>query len=308
MDDSASTHSDVLRLPDGRRMRVVTTGPADGLPVVYCHGAIGTPLERSVALEALTRELGVRHLAIDRPGIGGSDRSAGRTLSDFAFDVREVADAMRLDRFAVVGVSAGGPYALAIARELGERVTRVAICSSLSPLCALQRTPGLKRRVRIGLGLLTTIPGPVGAVGDLLLPVIRSRPELLSAVIAMHAAPAERRLLGAPDERREAAASFLAATVGGVVGLIDDFLVYAQPWSFSPADVTVDVDLWHGFGDPLVPIDHALHLAATLPRCRAFFDPQEGHHFFRRRLADILSVLIGRRSGPPAGVGRRAEL
>jgi pimeloyl-ACP methyl ester carboxylesterase len=86
------------------------------------------------------------------------------------------------------------------------------------------------------------------------------------------------------------------ATDGGVAGLVDDYVVYTGPWGFSPAAVTTEVQLWHGFGDRVVPIDHALNLAVTLPRCRVFLDPEEGHHFFRRRLADILRMLVGERT------------
>ncbi len=50
--------------------------------------------------------------------------------------------------------------------------------------------------------------------------------------------------------------------------------------------------MWHGAADPLVPVEHALQLAATLPRCRVFVDPDEGHHFFRRRLGEILAALL----------------
>ena len=61
----------------------------------------------------------------------------------------------------------------------------------------------------------------------------------------------------------------------------------------SAGTIEAEVHLWHGLRDPLVPIEHALQLAVTIPRCRVFFDPDEGHHFFRRRLRTILSVLLG---------------
>lgn len=63
-------------------------------------------------------------------------------------------------------------------------------------------------------------------------------------------------------------------------------------------DVRPEVHLWHGLGDPLVPVEHALQLAIALPRCRAFLHPDEGHHFFRRRLGEILSALVGDNPGP----------
>src|ERR1700722_18988127 len=110
-----------LRLADGRRLTYSETGPRGGIPVLYCHGAIGPPLGAAVDLEALTGELGVRYIAVSRPGIGGSDPAPGRTVLGFAADVRELVDVLEIERLGVVGVSAGGPYALAVARELEAR-------------------------------------------------------------------------------------------------------------------------------------------------------------------------------------------
>ena len=284
-----------VRLADGRRLAFCESGPRGGAPVLYCHGAIGTPLSRSVDLEAIAYDVGVRYLAVSRPGVGGSDPAPGRSVLSFAADVREFADALSVDRFAVVGVSAGGPYALALARELPDRVQRVAVCSSLSPLCAPHRTPGMTWRIRLALASLARTPGCWGALGDAMLPLIKRHPELLSGVIAAHAAASERVRLHQPGERAATSSSFLdAAEDGGVRGMIEDYLTYSRPWGYSPAEVEQEVHLWHGLNDPLVPIDHALVLAATLPRCRAFFDPEEGHHFFRRRLASILAALVDR--------------
>jgi pimeloyl-ACP methyl ester carboxylesterase len=291
-----------IRLADGRRLSYAETGPRDGAPVVYCHGAIGTPLAHSVDLDRIAWGLAIRHVSVNRPGIGGSDPAPGRTILRFAADLRELADALGIERFSLVGVSAGGPYALAAARELPDRVDRLAVCSSLSPLCELHCTRGMRLRIRLALRLLARAPGPCGAIGDAFLPLVRRHPQLLSRIIAAHAAPGERERLAQAYERLAASASFLEATAGGVSGLIDDYLVYAASWGFSPEEVASEVHLWHGCGDPLVPMDHALDLAVALPRCRVFFDPDEGHHFFRRRLGEILAVLVGRRAEPSAGV------
>jgi len=287
-----------LRLADGRRLSYSVTGPSDGIPVVYCHGAIGTPLGAAVDLDTIAAELGIRHLAISRPGLGGSDPAPGRTISDFAADVGQLADALGIERFALIGVSAGGPYALAIARELSARVTRVAVCSSLSPLCAPHRTPGMQLRIRLALSVLAGAPGLCAGLGDLAVPLVRRHPELLTRVIAAHAAPGERQQLQRADERSAASTSFLDAASEGVRGMIEDYLVYSGEWGFSAGEVQTDVHLWHGLQDPLVPIEHALQLAIALPHCRCFLDPDEGHHFFRRRLAKILAVLVGRVEDP----------
>jgi pimeloyl-ACP methyl ester carboxylesterase len=289
------------------------TGPCDGAAVFYCHGAIGTPLGRAIDLEAITDELGIRHFAISRPGTGGSDPAPGRTVASFGTDLRELAEAVGLERVAVVGVSAGGPYALAAARASPERVSRVAVCSSVSPLCPLHRTPGMKLRIRIALAALARAPATCAALGDAALPLVGRHPALVSRVIAAHSAPGERARVRRGRARSAAAASFLDAAANGVRGMIDDYLVYAADWGFAPSEVAPEVHLWHGLEDPLVPIEHALELAVTIPRCRVFLDPEEGHHFFRRRLREILAALIGRDgadadAAPAATAGRLAEV
>ncbi len=307
MQTSPAHLRDQHRLSDGRRLVFAVTGPDDGVPVVYCHGAIGTPLGPSVDLEAIACDLGVRYIAVSRPGIGGSDPAAGRTVRDFAADLRELVDALELKRFAVVGVSAGGPYALAVGRELADRVSGLAVCSSLSPLCRPHRTPGMELRIRLALAFLSRAPGFCAALGTVAVPLVRRHPEMLSRVIAAHAAPSERRLLQTVDERVAASTSFLDAADGGVRGMVEDYLTCSRPWGFTPAEVPVEVHLWHGASDPLVPIEHALQLAIALPHCRVFFDPDEGHHFFRRRLRQILAVLVGRQRGAGTSVTQTLE-
>ncbi len=289
---------DTLALADGRRLAFTVTGPDDGVPVIYCHGAIGTPIEATVDLQRITHALGVRYISPSRPGIGGSDPRDGRTVLDFADDISELADALSLKRFSVVGVSAGGPYALALAYRLRGRVGRVAVCSSLSPVGAPHTTPGVCRRVRLALGLLSGHPELCRAVGNTVLPALARHPGLVNRVISAHAAPAERERLSQKHERRAGSGSFLDATGAGVGGLIEDYLTYADGWGFPLAEVYNEVHLWHGAGDPLVPVEHALQLAASLPRCQVFIDPDEGHHFFRAGLGEILASLLGYGADP----------
>jgi pimeloyl-ACP methyl ester carboxylesterase len=148
-------------------------------------------------------------------------------------------------------------------------------------------------------------------VGDAVLPAVARHPGLVNRVICAHAAPAERERLAGRHERAAAAHSFLDATRAGVGGLVDDYLTYAGGWEFPLAEVYNEVHLWHGASDPLVPVEHALQLAASLPRCQVFIDPEEGHHFFRSSLAEILTTLVssgeppGRRSATRASASRR---
>lgn len=102
-----------VRLPDGRSVTFSAAGPEDGFPVVYCHGAIGSPRWHTAGLESVIARLSIRYLVLNRPGFGGSDPSPGRLVVDFARDVGEAMSILGHRRFSVVGVSAGAPYALA---------------------------------------------------------------------------------------------------------------------------------------------------------------------------------------------------
>lgn len=299
---------DQLVLRDGRSLSFNVIGPPGGWPVIYCHGAIGTPVEATVDLERILDRVGVCFITPSRPGIGGSDPQPGRTILDFAGDVTELADLLGLGRFSLLGVSAGGPYALAVARQLGARVQRTALCSAISPFCLPHRVPGLRRRIGLPLTALATAPHLARMLGNALLPILTEHPALITGVISAHAAPTERARLASPQERCAASASFLDAACGGVGGLIDDFLTYAHGWGFDPGGVESEVQLWHGARDPLVPVEHALQLAAALPDCRVFIDPDEGHHFFRSSLGQILETLADTRarSGDAELAGLRA--
>src|SRR5262245_59551119 len=224
--------STTVRLADGRALAVTDVGEPDGHAVVYLHGAIGAPLECRGDLALAIETLGLRLLLPQRPGFGGSDPHPRRTLLDFAGDLEQLADALRIERFAVVGVSAGGPYAVACGHRLHERITAAAAVSSLSPLCAPVEVPGLPRRIRLPLRALAVAPGLAARLGDETVALIARHPVVLRRAMALGAPPADRSHLDEDATRRDTHAAFLAATAGGVAGLIEDHLVTSRPWGF----------------------------------------------------------------------------
>jgi len=283
--------ADPLILRDGRRLAHSFAGPESGFPVLYLHGAIGSPLQETAAFAELLERRGIRYISVNRPGFAGSDPLPGRTIVDFAHDVEQLADALALERFAVVGVSAGGPYALACGHELPERVSAVGAISSLSPLCAPHDTPEMPAHLRHALRLLAKRPGFCARAGELVVATIRRHPGLLVRAMTAGTPSCDRRLLDDPGTRGAAVASFLAAAADGVRGMVEDYVISSGPWGFELTDVDVDVHVYHGARDALVPVDHALQLAATLPRCHAALDADEGHFLFRRRLGSILDEV-----------------
>jgi pimeloyl-ACP methyl ester carboxylesterase len=268
------------------------SGPEHGPLVIYLHGAVGTPQRVCSELQASIDELGMRYVMVSRPGFGESDPQPGRTLLDFAADIAALADHLGHERFAVAGVSAGGPYALACAHALPDRVAAAAVVSSMSPGCPPDLAPGISPLLRLGLRTLRRLPRACGWAGDGLMLIARRNPGLVARTMVLFASPADRRLLRDPEARQLAVACFLAAAGGGVSRMIGDYLLCAGRWGFEPRDVRGHVHLWHGMQDAFVPVGQALALAAALPHVQTALDPDEAHFFYRRRLREILAELV----------------
>jgi pimeloyl-ACP methyl ester carboxylesterase len=277
-------------LRDGRALTFSSLGPRDGLPVLHFHGAIGSPRWHAPELHEVVGRLGIRYLALSRPGFGGSDPQPGRTVADFAVDVEEVVSSLGLQRPAVVGVSAGAPYALACAHRFGHALAGVAAVSSQAPGHPLHGPRGSAFRYRMALALLHAAPRTSGAAANAALDVVRRHPDLLARGISRGACPADR-----PALAREAggiAERTLAAFGAGAGAMIDDYLTCCADWGFDPGQIEVPVHLWHGERDPVVPLAHAQMLAAGVPLAELTVEPGGGHFIFSRRLPDIIGRLV----------------
>jgi pimeloyl-ACP methyl ester carboxylesterase len=243
----------VVRLRDGRAVTYIATGPEDGFPVVYCHGAIGSPRWHTPGLDEVIERLGIRYLVVNRPGFAGSDPSPGRAVVGHAHDLGELMSVLGHGRFSVVGVSAGAPYALACAWAFTDRLVGLAAVSPLGPADGPGASPSFRYRI------------PLVPFGSR-----RAGPAI--AHVSLRALGLQRQTCAR--------------------AMIDDYLVCRSPWGFDLADIGTSVTLWHGRGDRLVPLSHTLALAAAIPGCEARVDPTGGHFFYSRRVADILGPLL----------------
>jgi len=255
------------------------------------HGGLSCRLEVAFADE-LCRELGVRLIAPDRPGIGLSDFAPGRSLLDWPHDVETLADALGLERFAVMGWSAGGPYALACAYCLGERLTAVASVAGMAPL---DSPAGID-----ALGM---------AVDRILFRVTRRRSGVAGRLLSLarfgSRAMVRRSLLQSLRWAGDADAEFVAALPGteiadsfleslrqGGHGTAHDYHLLGGDWGFPLAAVKTEVLVWQGRGDGLVPPAQGQRLTEALPRARLRFFDGYGHFLPRRCTRELLLALL----------------
>ena len=282
-----------VRLRDGRHLGFAEFGAETGAPLLYFHGWPSSRLEAE-AVHPLCLELGVRLIAPDRPGIGLSDFCRGRTLLDFTSDVTQLTQHLGLGRFAVLGVSGGGPYATACAARIPERLSATLLVCSVGPADAPDATRDMVAVNRYLLSVARHFPRIAQCLaGACMWAIWRKGEQAIPKQIEARLPPADRQALESQDLRRILTASSAEALRHGTRGAAADGLLYGRPWGFRLSEIHAPVFLWHGEADVIVPATMGRYLAAQIPGCEAHFYPDEGHFSLPfRRCREILQVLL----------------
>jgi pimeloyl-ACP methyl ester carboxylesterase len=265
-----------VRTADGRTLAYAEWGDPDGLPVVFHHGTPGTRLDRHPDDAVYD---GFRVLAADRPGYGRSDRDPGRTVASVAKDTAALADELGLERFVVLGVSGGGPHALACAALLPGRVARAAIVVGAAP----SDDPDfdfLAGMAEINLKEFgAALRGREAIEAELAqyVETTRANPEAVIDEIASELPEYDREVLERPPVRAVFRESLAESVRQGTAGWADDDLAFARGWGFRLEEVNVPVRLWQGELDVLVPRSHGEYLATKIPDSAFELVPGAGH-------------------------------
>jgi pimeloyl-ACP methyl ester carboxylesterase len=283
-----------ITLPDGRRLCYSEYGDPSGAPVLYFHGTPGSRFE-AIYADDPARRAGLRIIAPDRPGFGGSDYLRNRQFDDWPRDVAALADSLGIGRFALVALSGGGPHALACAAVLGDRITAIAIVSSAGPVEAYIA----RSRSRVGRWLRRAG-----------LPLVRlgMRFGVRVMAFALRRTSAERmsrypdpRVLARPDVREAFRNELLEGLRPGVRGAQHEFNLHTRSWRFDLGSVRLPVHFWHGTADRIVKIDVGRYLAARIPNCRARILEGEGHLLIIDHIVEVLAAVSGvPAESPPA--------
>jgi pimeloyl-ACP methyl ester carboxylesterase len=283
-----------IELRDGRELAYAEYGDPGGRPILYFHGVPGSRLEGEPFDEAY-RELGVRVVAIDRPGFGGSTHARGRRLLDWPGDVAALADSLGLERFLVAGYSSGGKYALACAHALPDRVEAAGVVSGVGPPDTPGFRDGLSRNDRLTMTLGTRARPLALAYWGLARAMVNRRPDSFIAELEKEASEADRAVLADPEVRALVVATSREALRPGVRGLVQDIVIQARPWGFRLEEVGVPTRIWHGDRDEIVPLHHSTHAAGRIPDAELTTFEGEGH-LLAGRFPEIAAELSGAQS------------
>jgi pimeloyl-ACP methyl ester carboxylesterase len=280
-------------LVGAQRVAVAEYGAAGGPALVYCHGLPSSRLEAALLEDAAGRA-GARVLCFDRPGYGAASPAPGTSLEEVAALHAEAARRLGLGAYHVLGVSGGGPYALALAASAPGEVQAVTVACGLGPVYDPAVTRAMGWVERLGFVLGRRAPGLLAVVyGDPVAAAVRRAPGAALRLLLLRAPVSDRAVLADPRIRAGLEASIREALRQGGTGVRDDFRRYVRDWGGALAGIRCPVSLWHGDADAVVPPAHLDALAARLPAARVHRVPEAGHYALPLgRQEEILGELL----------------
>ncbi|MFP5318042.1 MAG: alpha/beta fold hydrolase [Acidimicrobiia bacterium] len=264
----------LLRLDDGRLLAVDHRGPPGARAVLFLHAAPGSRVLDPDPWATATA--GVRLVLYDRAGYGGSTplpAGAVSTVAGAAEDAARVLDELRVPQVAVVGWSAGGLVALALAAHRPDLVESVTMACTPAHESDVAHLPD--EHIALIESLRPDLPSAAGVVAQALAPIAHSPGAMLDLLGAGPADDAVRRSQAHGPRLLSMAQE---AVKQGVAGVAADIVASSiAPWGFEPADVTAPVHLWYGADDELVEPDHGAYWSGALPQAELTVVPGAGH-------------------------------
>ena len=242
------------------------------------------------------RELGIRIVSLDRPGIRDSSFQPNRKLSDWPRLLEQVVEHLDLREFRVLAISGGAPYAYATAVAMPERVRAIAIVAGAPPIAEITDGEGLLPLYRWMLALYQSRPALLRRCLYLVRPFLSVRPPVRFRPFVLKML----RLRPCDADSLRNAAAFDAvfesqrlAWRASAKGVMADAEIHAQPWGFAIEDVRVPVRLWHGKEDRAFSVQLAEQMVKRLPSCKSRFVNDAGHYSLPiRHMREILEDLI----------------
>lgn len=278
-----------IKLKDGRQLGFNEYGDPKGKPLFFLHGWPVSRLSGGLAHKA-SKKLGLRVISPDRPGYGLSDFKKNRKLLDWADDILELADQLKIKKFAVVGVSGGGPYAAVCAFKIPERLTKVGIVVGLAPTWIPGALDGVSWNAKLGWSNYgkSAIMRKLGAFSQLFL--ARYSPGY-GFNRFIWGGRADQKLFANPVLRKNLKENYKEAFSQGAKGPEYDLKLYTTDWGFALNQIKASVYLWYGGDDKNVSLNMGKYYASQIKNSKLKVYPGEGHLISRTHIEEILRTL-----------------
>jgi pimeloyl-ACP methyl ester carboxylesterase len=281
-------HARIYICADGRRLGYAEFGDPDGMPVIALHGTPGSRLMFALADKA-ARERGLRLIAPERPGYGLSDAKEFPTLQEAVVDIAGLADFLDLKDFILIGVSGGGPFAVAAAASMPDRVKLLALISPVGLIADVaDRVSAWHRHL---FTELAPSPFASGSFFWGLKAMLAVAPHFAYAGLKHHASEADHVLLERSEVRESLYEAITEGLRHGVDGPVQDLQLYCRPWGVDLRKIDMPSIVWQGSDDTIVPAEAAYYLARALPQCSLYVRPGDGHYWMFGQFEMVLDAV-----------------
>jgi pimeloyl-ACP methyl ester carboxylesterase len=280
-----------MTLHDGRDLSWYEYGDPGGWPCLFLPGA-ATSGRAGAAFDAAAAVGGIRLISVDRPGLGHSDPAPQRPLVEWVGDVEQLVDQLGVDRFGVLGHSAGGAYALAVTHRLTDRICGTVVGAGSAPYSEdWARADGMMSRVsRLYYGLALHAPRLFGTLYLLSAPRSAKAVDRLMALATRGKSPDSEFARACPDETRASLEALADGCRQGAAGPTNDIVVLCRPWGFDLRDVTCPVEWWHGEQDANVSPLSGREITSRLPCVTTHF-VDGGHYVLFAHASEVMAAL-----------------
>ena len=256
---------ETFALSDGRKLTYAIHGASTGPEIVVVDG----PGSRGMALAGTptATELGIRLLAIDRPGFGGSTSGESRGIADWATDCLELLDELAIDQVGLWAQSGGTPYGLALAAAAPERVIAISLLGAFAPTDDPESVKELGGQAKIGVKLSRRAPWLLRLMLRSMARGAGRDPERTARKVVKDLPPADAAAI--EDPRLWAIhVTATAEILGRPDAIAREIGLLGKPWGFDPCSVTVPARFWSGEADHVHPTSQSNRLAECLEGAR----------------------------------------
>jgi pimeloyl-ACP methyl ester carboxylesterase len=283
-----------IAVGDDRQIGFAEFGDPQGRAVFWLHGTPGARRQIPMEARVYAEKRQIRLIGIDRPGIGSSTSHQYDTVFAFAEDLRTMADILGIDKMEVIGLSGGGPYTLACAAAMPERVVAAGVVGGVAPVTGPDSIGGgLMGNLGTRVAPLLKVAGlPIRLTALTLVQLLRPFAGPAADLYGLVSPPGDRALLARPEIKAMFLDDLLNGSRKQLAAPFYDIMAFARDWGFRLDEVKVRVRWWHGDADHIVPYAHGEHVVSRLPDAELHPMPGESHLGGLGRAEEILRTMI----------------
>jgi pimeloyl-ACP methyl ester carboxylesterase len=282
-----------IAVGDDRQIGFAEFGDPQGRAVFWLHGTPGARRQIPMEARVYAEKRQIRLIGVDRPGIGSSSPYQYDTVFAFAEDLRTIADTLGIDRFEVIGLSGGGPYTLACAAAMPDRVVAAGVLGGVAPVRGADAIGGgVSTLIAAAAPVVEVAGAPLRLAASQLIRLIRPVAEPALYAYARISPEADRRLLVRPEFKAMFLDDLLNGSRKQLAAPFADVVVFARDWGFRLDEVKVPIRWWHGDRDHIVPFEHGQHVVSRLPDAQLTHLPGESHLAGLGRAEEILGTMV----------------